>query len=131
MDNDFATGYALGSDSGNGNNSGFGGWGDGLWAIIILAMIWGGNGWGGFGGGSNSPGFQGYATRADVNEAIAFNGVEREVLVDGHPIEHLISYKIEENVDAPPTVTLKFDVIDDMRLNIIGRPNQVLKNVPK
>lgn len=39
MDNDFATGYALGSDSGNGNNSGFGGWGDGLWAIIILAMI--------------------------------------------------------------------------------------------
>lgn len=71
MDNDFATGYALGSDSGNGNNSGFGGWGDGLWAIIILAMIWGGNGWGGFGGGSNSPGFQGYATRADVNEAIA------------------------------------------------------------
>ena len=45
MDNDFATGYALGSDSGNGNNSGFGGWGDGLWAIIILAMIWGGNGW--------------------------------------------------------------------------------------
>ena len=54
MDNDFATGYALGSDSGNGNNSGFGGWGDGLWAIIILAMIWGGNGWGGFGGGSNS-----------------------------------------------------------------------------
>lgn len=34
MDNDFATGYALGSDSGNGNNSGFGGWGDGLWAIL-------------------------------------------------------------------------------------------------
>lgn len=79
MDNDFATGYALGSDSGNGNNSGFGGWGDGLWAIIILAMIWGGNGWGGFGGGSNSPGFQGYATRADVNEAIAFNGVEHGI----------------------------------------------------
>ena len=42
-------------------------------------MIWGGNGWGGFGGGSNSPGFQGYATRADVNEAIAFNGVERGI----------------------------------------------------
>ena len=58
-------------------------------------------------------------------------GDELEVLVDGHPIEHLISYKIEENVDAPPTVTLKFDVIDDMRLNIIGRPNQLLKNVPK
>ena len=36
MDNDFATGYALGSDSGNGNNSGFGGWGDGLWANYYL-----------------------------------------------------------------------------------------------
>lgn len=58
-------------------------------------------------------------------------GNECEVLVDGHPIEHLISYKIEENVDAPPTVTLKFGVIDDMKLNITGRPNQVLKNVPK
>ena len=34
MDNDFATGYALGSDSGN-NNCGNGMWGgDGWWAII-------------------------------------------------------------------------------------------------
>ena len=40
MDNDFATGYALGSDSngGNCNNGGFWG-GDGWWAIIIFAMI--------------------------------------------------------------------------------------------
>ena len=36
-DNDFATGYALGSDSGN-NNNGFLG-GEGLWAILIFAMI--------------------------------------------------------------------------------------------
>lgn len=37
MDNDFATGYALGSDSngGNCNNGGFWG-GDGWWAIIIF-----------------------------------------------------------------------------------------------
>ena len=42
MDNDFATGYALGSDSngGNCNNGGFWG-GDGWWAIIIFAMIFG------------------------------------------------------------------------------------------
>lgn len=39
--------------SGYGNNGGFFG-GDGIWAIILLALIWGGNGnngWGGFGGG--------------------------------------------------------------------------------
>ena len=56
MDNDFATGYALGSDSGN--NSGNGMWGgDGWWAIILFAMIFGwgrgGFGFGGFGGGMN------------------------------------------------------------------------------
>ena len=81
MDNDFATGYALGSDSGN--NSGNGMWGgDGWWAIILFAMIfgWGGFGFGGFGGGaSTDPGLQGIATRADVNEAIAFNGLERGI----------------------------------------------------
>ena len=85
MDNDFATGYALGSDSNGGCNNGFGGgaW-EGIWGIIILAMVfgWGRGGWGGFGGfggggASDSPGLQGLATRADVNEAIAFNGVER------------------------------------------------------
>ena len=57
MDNDFATGYALGSDSngGNCNNGGFWG-GDGWWAIIIFAMIfgWGRGGFGGFGGGGAS-----------------------------------------------------------------------------
>ena len=83
MDNDFATGYALGSDSGN--NSGNGMWGgDGWWAIILFAMIFGwgrgGFGLGGFGGGaSTDPGLQGIATRADVNEAIAFNGLERGI----------------------------------------------------
>ena len=43
MDNDFATGYALGSDSNGGNcNNGFGGgaW-EGIWGIIILAMVFG------------------------------------------------------------------------------------------
>lgn len=83
MDNDFATGYALGSDSGN--NSGNGMWGgDGWWAIILFAMIFGwgrgGFGFGGFGGGaSTDPVLQGIATRADVNEAIAFNGLERGI----------------------------------------------------
>ena len=41
----------------NGNNNGNGFWnGDGIWAVIIFALIfgWGGNGIGGFGGGQGS-----------------------------------------------------------------------------
>lgn len=80
---DFATGYIAGQ--GDNNNSSNGMWGDGGWifGIIILAMVfgWGRGGFGGFGGGgaSTDPGLQGLATRADVNEAIAFNGVERGI----------------------------------------------------
>ena len=68
-----------------GGNSGFGGWG-GDWASwIILFLIFGmfgGWGYGGFGGGFgggngvNGPGFQGYATRADINEGFALNGLQ-------------------------------------------------------
>lgn len=51
--NDFSLGYALGQDNNGGGNNG---WGNGfggewLWAIILLACLWGGNGFGGFGGG--------------------------------------------------------------------------------
>lgn len=80
-DDSMALGYALGQDSGNNNGNGMWG-GDGWWAIILFAMIfgWGRGGFGGFGGGaSTDPGLQGLATRADVNEAIAFNGVERGI----------------------------------------------------
>jgi len=75
MADDFATGYALGQDSGGGNG-GFGNFGEGLWAVIILAMIFGwgngGFGLGGFGGGA---GLQGMATRADINEGFALNNI--------------------------------------------------------
>ena len=42
---------------------------------------WGGMGWGGgFGNnGANSPGFQGYATRADINEGFAINGIDNGI----------------------------------------------------
>ena len=76
--NDFAMGYALGQDSNGGNcNDGFGGgWGSWIWVILLLAVFgggWGGLGFGGgFGGGA---GLQGMATRADINEGFALNGI--------------------------------------------------------
>lgn len=68
----------------DGNNRNDGTWGDGGWIWIIFLfflMAWGGgwnNGWGN-NGGANSPGFQGYATRADVNEGFLFNNVQNGI----------------------------------------------------
>lgn len=62
------------------NNDGWGG--DGCWWIILFLIFgmfgWGGygNGWGGNGSGANSPAFQGYATRADIDAALSTQGIE-------------------------------------------------------
>ena len=66
----------------NGRNDGFGGdWGAWIVFFLIFAMCgWGGYGgfgsWGGNGGGANSPGFQGWATRADINESFMLNDIQ-------------------------------------------------------
>lgn len=84
MSDDFAMGYALGQDNNNNNcNDGFGFGGGGIagiiWIIVIAALFGGGFGWGGgFGGGfggAGGAGFQGIATRADINEGFALNGI--------------------------------------------------------
>lgn len=78
MDNDFATGYALGADSNDNRGGMFGGEGGWIWIILLLALFGGyGGGWGGgFGGyGAGGAGFQGMATRADINEGFALNGI--------------------------------------------------------
>ena len=94
---DFGMGYALGQDSNNnhccntGNGFGFGGgWGEGIWAVIILGMIfgWGRGGFGGgfgnwggdgFGWGINSAAGQGALTRADLCSEFNFNNLDNAV----------------------------------------------------
>lgn len=76
----------MGTNNSNGSNWG----GDGAWWLIVLFLFifaggWG-NGWGNGGGmnagngggngGFNTPGFQGYATRADINEGFALNNLD-------------------------------------------------------
>ena len=75
-ENDFAMGYAMGQDSGGGNNGG-GIWGgEGIWAILLFAMIFGyGNGgFGGFGGGVN-----GALTRAELYDGFAIQNIDSAV----------------------------------------------------
>lgn len=79
MDDSFATGYALGQNDNSNNGGMFGGdWG-GLLGLIVIAALFGGNGFGfgGFGGGG--AGLQGMATRADINEGFAFNNLQNGV----------------------------------------------------
>lgn len=82
MDNEFATGYALGQNDSNSHNNGgmFGGdWG-GLLGLIVIAALFGG-GFGGFGfGGGGGAALQGMVTRADINEGFAFNNLQNGVL---------------------------------------------------
>lgn len=81
---DFATGYLAGQDSGGGGNSGgYGGGffgGDGIWAILLFAMIFGW-GRGGFGGGGygNDGGNCGCVTQADLCSGFNFNNLENSV----------------------------------------------------
>lgn len=77
--NDFAMGYALGQDNGGGNDSfGFGGGWGGLIGLLIVASLFGG-GWGmggfGFGGMGGGMMLNGIATRADINEGFALQGI--------------------------------------------------------
>lgn len=69
--------------TGKNKDDGFFG-GEGIWAIIIFAMIFGYGGFGGFGGfggmgGANNPGLQGIATRADINEGFALNDIQNGI----------------------------------------------------
>lgn len=74
-ENDFAMGYAMGQDTNGGNGGMGGGFGEGLWAVIILAMLFNGGGFGGFGGG----GFNGALTRAELYDGFATQNIDSAV----------------------------------------------------
>ena len=65
-----------------GNDDGFGYASDWIIWLIVIAAIFG-NGWGfvGFGGngGTNTPGFQGFATRSDIDAALSTQGIENGI----------------------------------------------------
>ena len=81
MDENFAMGYAMGQDcnSSGGNSDGLFGGGAGGWLgiLLLIALLGGGLGFGGmgFGGMGGGAGFQGMATRADINEGFALNNI--------------------------------------------------------
>ena len=74
-ENDFAMGYAMGQVTNGGNGGMGGGFGEGLWAVIILAMLFNGGGFGGFGGG----GFNGALTRAELYDGFAMQNIDSAV----------------------------------------------------
>ena len=78
MDGNYTLSDIAAVTDGNRNNGMFGGdWS--AWIILFLLFGMFGGGWGnGFGGGfgGGGSGFQGYATRADINEGFALNGLQ-------------------------------------------------------
>lgn len=78
MDTNYSLADIAAATGGNRNNDGFGD-GNGWWIILFLLICgWGGYGFcGGYGGGgTNTPGFQGFATRSDIDAALATQGIE-------------------------------------------------------
>lgn len=76
---DLSLGYMMGQAE-SGNSGGFGGmFGEGLWAIIILAMLGFGGGYG-FGGGFGGGGFvNGALTRAELYDGFAMQNIDSAV----------------------------------------------------
>lgn len=78
MDTNYSLADIAAATGGNRSNDGFGD-GNGWWLILFLLICgWGGYGFGGGygGGGFNSPAGQGFATRSDIDAALATQGIE-------------------------------------------------------
>ena len=119
MEDNFGMGYAMGQESNNNGNGMFGG--DGWWAIILFALIfgWGGRGYGGF-GGFGGMGDQGAATNYVLGSDFSmlsrqlsdgFNGQERKLdsiangLCDGFYTTAQLANGINSNISASTNAT--------------------------
>lgn len=84
MDTNYSLADIAAATGGNRSNDGFGD-GNGWWLILFLLICgWGGYGFGGGfggygGGGFNSPAGQGFATRTDIDSALATQGIENGI----------------------------------------------------
>ena len=84
MDTNYSLADIAAATGGNRSNDGFGD-GNGWWLILFLLICgWGGYGFGGGfggygGGGFNSPAGQGFATRTDIDAALATQGIENGI----------------------------------------------------
>ena len=84
MDTNYSLADIAAATGGNRNNDVFGD-GNGWWIILFLLICgWGGygfgGGYGGYGGGGfNSPAGQGFATRTDIDAALATRGIENGI----------------------------------------------------
>lgn len=84
MDTNYSLADIAAATGGNRSNDGFGD-GNGWWLILFLLICgWGGYGFGGGfggygGGGFNSPAGQGFATRTDIDAALATRGIENGI----------------------------------------------------
>lgn len=84
MDTNYSLSDIAAATGGNRSNDGFGD-GNGWWLILFLLICgWGGYGFGGGfggygGGGFNSPVGQGFATRTDIDAALATQGIENGI----------------------------------------------------
>ena len=61
------------------NGGGMFGCGNDWWLLILFLFGFGGYGYGGFGGMGGGAGFQGMATRADINAGFAFNDLQNGI----------------------------------------------------
>ena len=72
---DLSLGYMMGQSEGNGG--GWGNFGEGIWAVVIIALLFGRGGFGGgglFGGGGGNP-----VTTGDLCSQFNFNDLQRSV----------------------------------------------------
>ena len=77
---DLSLGYMMGQSDSGGSNGGFGGmFGEGLWAIIILAMLGFGGGYGFGGGFGGGVGLNGALTRAELYDGFAIQNIDSAV----------------------------------------------------